>query len=148
VTTKLHRTYYPKADEVTHEWYVIDASGQILGRLAAKVATLLMGKHKPAYTPGVDMGDFVIVINADRVRVTGRKLTDKKYYRHSGYPGGIKETALRDMLRTHPERVIELAVKGMLPKNRLGRKMLRRLKVYAGPEHPHEAQRPKVVTLD
>ncbi|NPA26836.1 MAG: 50S ribosomal protein L13 [Chloroflexi bacterium] len=144
----MHRTYYPKADEVTHEWYVIDASGQILGRLAAKVATLLMGKHKPAYTPGVDMGDFVIVINADRVRVTGRKLTDKKYYRHSGYPGGIKETALRDMLRTHPERVIELAVKGMLPKNRLGRKMLRRLKVYAGPEHPHEAQRPKVVTLD
>ncbi len=148
MTTKLYRTYYPKPDEVTHEWYVIDASGQILGRLAAKVATLLMGKHKPAYTPGVDMGDFVIVINASRVRVTGRKLTDKKYYRHSGYPGGIKETALRDMLRKHPERVIELAVKGMLPKNRLGRKLLRRLKVYAGPEHPHAAQQPKVVSLD
>ncbi|NPA30519.1 MAG: 50S ribosomal protein L13 [Chloroflexi bacterium] len=142
------RTYYPKPDEVTHDWYVVDASGQVLGRLATKIATLLMGKHKPAYTPGVDMGDFVVVINASRVRVTGRKLDDKKYYRHSGYPGGIHETSLKDMLRTHPERAIELAVKGMLPKNRLGRKMLKRLKVYAGPQHPHEAQQPKRVELD
>ncbi len=148
MTTKITRTYYPKPDEVTHDWYVVDASGQILGRLAAKVATLLMGKHKPAYTPGVDMGDFVVVINAARIRVTGRKLDDKKYYRHSGYPGGIHETTLKDMLRQHPERAIELAVKGMLPKNRLGRKLLKRLKVYPGPEHPHAAQQPKPVELD
>ncbi len=148
MTTKLHRTYYPKADEVAREWHLVDASGQILGRLAAKIATLLMGKHKPAYTPGVDMGDFVVVINAARIRVTGRKMENKIYHRHTGYPGGLKETALKDMLAKHPERVIELAVKGMLPKNRLARKMLKRLKVYAGPEHPHQAQNPKPVRLD
>ena len=148
MTTKISRTYYPKPDEIRHDWYVVDASGQILGRLAVKVATLLMGKHKPAYTPGVDMGDFVVVVNASRIRVTGRKLDDKKYYRHSGYPGGIHETSLKEMLRNHPERAIELAVKGMLPKNRLGRKLLKRLKVYAGPQHPHEAQQPIPVEMD
>ncbi len=148
MTTKLHRTYYPKADEITHDWYLIDASGQTLGRLASKIAVLLMGKHKPHYTPGVDMGDFVVVINADRIRVTGRKMEKKIYYRHTGYPGGLKEMPLKDMLARHPERVLQLAVKGMLPKNRLGRKMLKRLKVYVGPEHPHQAQNPKPIRLD
>ncbi len=148
MTTKLHRTYYAKPDEVTHDWYLVDASGQTLGRLAARIAVLLMGKHKPNYTPGVDMGDFVVVINAERIRVTGRKMENKIYYRHSGYPGGLKEIPLKDMLAKHPERVLQLAVKGMLPKNRLGRKMLKRLKVYAGPNHPHQAQNPKPIRLD
>lgn len=148
MTTKLHRTYYPKGNDITHDWYLIDASGQTLGRLAAKIAVLLMGKHKPHYTPGVDMGDFVVVINADRIRVTGHKMEKKIYYRHTGYPGGLKEMPLKDMLARHPERVLQLAVKGMLPKNRLGRKMLKRLKVYTGPEHPHQAQNPKPIRLD
>lgn len=148
MTTKLHRSYLAKPSEVTHEWYLVDATGQTLGRLAARIATLLMGKHKPNYTPGVDMGDFVVVINAEHIRVTGRKLDQKIYYRHSGYPGGLKETTLREMLAKHPERVIQLAVKGMLPKTRLGRKQLRRLKVYAGPNHPHQAQNPKPLSLD
>ena len=147
MTTKLHHSYFAKPAEVTHEWYLVDATGQTLGRLASQIARLLMGKHKPNYTPGVDMGDFVVVINAERIRVTGRKLDQKIYYRHSGYPGGLKETTLREMLAKHPERVLYLAVKRMLPKTRLGRKQLKRLKVYAGPTHPHQAQKPKPFTL-
>ena len=139
----MEKTYYPKAGDITREWYMADANGQILGRFATKVANVLMGKHKPAYTPGVDMGDFVVVVNCERVVVTGNKLEDKIYYRYSGYPGGLKETKLRDMLNKHPDRVIKSAVKGMLPKNKLGRKYLKKLKVYAGPDHPHKAQSPK-----
>jgi len=139
----VEKTYYPKAGDITREWYMADANGQTLGRFATKVANVLMGKHKPAYTPGVDMGDFVVVVNCERVVVTGNKLEEKIYYRYSGYPGGLKETKLRDMLDKHPDRVIKSAVKGMLPKNKLGRKYLKKLKVYAGPDHPHEAQSPK-----
>ncbi len=139
----MEKTYYPKAGDITREWYMADANGQTLGRFATKVANVLMGKHKPAYTPGVDMGDFVVVVNCERVVVTGNKLEEKIYYRYSGYPGGLKETKLRDMLDKHPDRVIKSAVKGMLPKNKLGRKYLKKLKVYAGPDHPHEAQSPK-----
>jgi large subunit ribosomal protein L13 len=129
-----------KAGEVDKAWHVLDADGQTLGRLATKVAGLLMGKHKPSYTRHLDMGDFVIVVNASRVRVTGNKLDGKIYYRHTGYVGGIKETPLREMLERHPDRVIEKAVKGMLPRNKLSGSILRHLKVYAGPDHPHEAQ--------
>jgi large subunit ribosomal protein L13 len=139
----VEKTYYPKAGDITREWYMADANGQNLGRFATKVATVLIGKHKPTYTPGVDMGDFVVVVNCERVVVTGNKLEEKIYYRYSGYPGGLKETKLRDMLDKHPDRVIKSAVKGMLPKNKLGRRMLKKLKVYAGPDHPHEAQSPK-----
>lgn len=139
----MEKTYYPKAGDITREWYMADANGQTLGRFASKVANVLMGKHKPAYTPGVDMGDFVVVVNCERVVVTGNKLEEKIYYRYSGYPGGLKETKLRDMLDKHPDRVIKSAVKGMLPKNKLGRRYLKKLKVYAGPDHPHEAQSPK-----
>ncbi len=137
---KRAKTYQPKEGELVPYWHVVDAQGQVLGRLASHVARLLMGKHKPIYTPHLPVGDYVVVINAAKVRVTGRKLTQKLYRRHSGYMGGLKEMPLRDMLARHPERVIELAVKRMLPKNRLGRKLLRRLKVYPGPQHPHEAQ--------
>ncbi len=129
-----------KAREIDKVWHVVDADGQTLGRLATRVAELLMGKHKPTYSPHLDMGDFVIVVNASRVRVTGNKLDGKIYYRHTGYVGGIKETPLREMLERHPDRVIEKAVKGMLPRNKLAGSLLRHLKVYAGPEHPHEAQ--------
>lgn len=139
----MEKTYYPKGGEITQEWFVVDANGQNLGRLASKIAHVLLGKHKPNYTPGVVMGDYVVVVNCERVVVTGNKLEDKKYYRHSGYPGGIKETNLRDLLATHPDRVIRQAVKGMLPKNTYGRTLLKNLKVYAGPDHPHEAQTPK-----
>jgi large subunit ribosomal protein L13 len=128
---------------VQRDWYVIDAQGQTLGRLASRVATLLRGKHKPLYTPHVDCGDYVIVVNAEKVHVTGQKMTQKKYYRHSGYPGGLKEVSLRDQLQKFPDRVIEKAVQGMLPKNRLGRRMFKKLKIYAGPNHPHQAQQPK-----
>lgn len=129
------------------KWYVVDASGQVLGRLSTRVATVLRGKHKPAYTPHVDGGDHVIVINAKRVVLTGRKLKEKVYYRHSGYPGGIRAQTAEEMLRKHPERLIEKAVKGMLPKNSLGRAMFKKLKVYAGPEHKHEAQQPEMLKL-
>jgi large subunit ribosomal protein L13 len=122
---------------------VIDATGMTLGRLATQIATVLKGKHKPIYSPHLDTGDFVIVVNAHKVRVTGRKLDQKFYYRHSGYPGGLKEISLRDQLNRHPDRVIRFAVRGMLPKNRLGRQMIKKLKVYATPGHPHEAQQPK-----
>jgi len=134
------KTYSLSAKDIEKSWHVIDATGQTLGRLSTRVATLLMGKHKPAYSPHLDMGDFVIIVNAEKVRVTGKKLDDKIYYRHTGYMGGLKETPLGDMLQRHPGRVIELSVRGMLPRNRLARHLLRHLKVYAGPEHPHEAQ--------
>jgi len=126
-----------------HRWYVVDAEGQILGRLAAKVASVLRGKTKPIYTPSVDTGDFVVVVNADKIRLSGDKETEKVYYHHSGYPGGLRETSYLEMKAKHPERIIEAAVRGMLPKNRLGRQIFKKLKVYAGPEHPHQAQAPE-----
>ncbi len=137
---KQMKTYSLKAKEIDKGWHVIDATGQTLGRLASRVAGLLMGKHKPTYSPHLDMGDFVVVVNAEKIKVTGKKLTDKIYYRHTGYMGGIKETVLQDLLARRPGRVMELAVRGMLPRNRLSRALLRHLKVYAGPNHPHEAQ--------
>lgn len=133
-------TYSLRADEIEKDWHVVDAEGQTLGRLASAVAHLIRGKHKPSFTPHMDMGDHVVVVNASKIRVTGAKLDDKIYYHHTGYMGGLKERPLREMLEKHPERVIEMAVRGMLPKNKLGRKMLKHLKVYAGPDHPHEAQ--------
>ena len=136
------RTFSPKAGDVQHQWHVIDASDVVLGRLASHAAILLRGKHKPIFAPHVDTGDFVIVVNAEKVALSGRKLEQKKAYRHSGYPGGLREVAYGDLLEKHPERVIEKAVRGMLPKNSLGRGMLRKLKVYAGPDHPHQAQQP------
>lgn len=139
----MQKTYFPKTDDITQEWYVLDAKGQNLGRLASRIATVLLGKHKPSFTPGVDTGDYVIVINAEKITVTGNKLDDKYYYRHSGYPGGFKQISLRDQLDKHPERVIDRAVWGMLPHNKFGRSLLKKLKVYAGPNHPHEAQQPK-----
>jgi len=134
------KTYSAKSSELKPQWHVIDASGQTLGRLASEVANLLMGKHKPIYSPNLNTGDFVIVINVAKVRVTGKKAQQKIYYRHSGYPGGLRSTTFATMMETHPTRVIEYAVKGMLPKNRLGRGMLRRLRVYPGNTHPHQAQ--------
>jgi large subunit ribosomal protein L13 len=141
------KTYVTKPEEVEREWFVVDASGKTLGRLATEVARILRGKHKPIYSPMIDVGDYVIVVNAEKIRVTGRKLTQKFYYRHSGYPGGFKQVSLRDMLARHPTRVIEYAVWGMLPKNALGRRMFKKLKVYAGPDHPHQAQNPKPLEL-
>lgn len=141
------KTYVTKPAEIERAWYVVDAEGQTLGRLASSIATILRGKHKPIYSPAVDCGDFVIVLNADKVAVTGRRLEQKKYYRHSLYIGGLTEISLRDQLQQHPERVIESAVRGMLPKNALGRKMFKKLKVYAGGEHPHQAQLPQPLEL-
>ena len=126
---------------------MIDANGMVLGRLAVEVAKRLRGKHKPTYTPHIDTGDYIIVVNADKIRLTGNKLDQKMYYRHTGYPGGIRENTLRDMLVRHPTYAVKYAVRGMLPKNRLGRKIMRKLKVYAGPEHPHQAQQPEVLEL-
>ena len=143
----MEKTYVTKDEDVQREWYLVDATGQTLGRLAAQVACILRGKHKPIYSPSVDTGDFVVIVNAERVRVTGRKLDQKIYYRYSGYPGGLKEITLRNLLQKHPTRVIEHAVRGMLPKNRLGRRMFKKLKVYAGPGHPHAAQQPKPLEL-
>ena len=137
------KTVVTKPAEVQRAWFVVDAEGQTLGRLASTVATVLRGKHKPIYSPSVDCGDYVIVLNADKVAVTGKRLEQKRYYRHSLYIGGLKEISLRDQLQQHPERVIESAVRGMLPKNALGRKMFKKLKVYAGDEHPHAAQQPQ-----
>ena len=139
----MKKTYYPKEGELTHEWYVADANGQNLGRFASKIARVLLGKHKPTYTPGVMTGDYVVVVNCEHIAVTGNKKEDKKYYHHTGYPGGIKEISLGKQLEKHPDRVIRAAVKGMLPKNTYGRNLLKRLKIYAGPEHPHAAQNPK-----
>jgi len=145
--TKVEKTYYPKAGEIQQEWILVDANDQNLGRLATLIASILLGKNKPNFTPGVDVGDFVVVINGERVRVTGRKLEDKFYYKHSNYPGGIKAVSLRQQLNKHPDRVIRSAVWGMLPHNKFGRQIIKKLKVYAGPEHPHAAQQPKDLPL-
>ncbi len=141
------KTYFPKKEEVKREWWLVDAAGWPLGRLASRVALLLQGKRKPVWSPHVDVGDFVVVINADKVVLTGKKWDQKIYYSHSGYPGGLKARTARQMLQKHPQWLVYLAVKRMLPKNRLGRRMASRLKVYAGPEHPHQAQRPKPIDL-
>ena len=139
----MEKTYYPKAGEISQEWYLVDANDQNLGRLATKIANILLGKHRPEFTPGVDMGTYVVVVNAERVRVTGNKLEEKFYYRHSQYPGSLKAVSLRMQLEKHPERVLTSAVWGMLPHNKNGRQVIKRLKVYAGPDHPHQAQGPK-----
>ncbi|HEX8681010.1 MAG TPA: 50S ribosomal protein L13 [Ardenticatenaceae bacterium] len=141
------KTFSAKPAEVERQWWVVDAEGQTLGRLATRIATVLRGKHKPIYTPHIDTGDYVIVINAEKIEVTGKKLDTIIYYRHSGYPGGLKERTLREQLVKFPERPIEEAVKGMLPKSKLGRHMLKKLKVYAGTEHPHTAQQPQLLEL-
>jgi len=141
------KTYIPKVAEIEREWFVVDADGQTLGRLATKVATILRGKHKASYTPNMDVGDYVIVINAEKVKVTGRKDEQKTYYRHSNFPGGLTATTFRQMIEKRPERVIELAVKGMLPGSTLAKQQLLKLKVYAGPNHPHAAQQPKPLEL-
>ena len=141
------KTFSAKPAEVERQWWVVDAEGQTLGRLATRIATVLCGKHKPIYTPHIDTGDYVIVINAEKIEVTGKKLDTIVYYRHSGYPGGLKERTLREQLVKFPERPIEEAVKGMLPKSKLGRHMLKKLKVYAGTEHPHTAQQPQLLEL-
>ncbi len=141
----MEKTYYPKPDEIKNDWYIVDAHGQTLGRLASRIAKVLLGKHKPTFTPGVSTGDYVIVLNCGELVVTGKKLDDKKYYHHTGFPGGIKEINLRDQLAQHPDRVIKSAVKGMLPKNTQGRNLLKRMKVYTGTEHPHGAQNPVVM---
>ncbi|MGI6217649.1 MAG: 50S ribosomal protein L13 [Coriobacteriales bacterium] len=142
------KTYYAKPGEVEREWVLIDADGVVLGRLATTVANILRGKNKPQYTPHVDTGDFVIVINAAKVKVTGKKETDKVYYRHTGHPGGLKSETFQEAMAKHPERVIEHAVQGMLPKNTLGHKMAMKLKVYAGPDHPHAAQHPRKIEVE
>ncbi len=141
------RTFTQKQEEIERDWYVVDAEGETLGRLASKIAPILKGKHKPIYTPHLDCGDFVVIVNAEKVRVTGRKLDQKFYHRHSGYPGGLTSISLRDQLDKHPERVLTAAIRGMLPKNKLGRRMIKKLKVYAGDEHPHQAQQPKPLEL-
>jgi large subunit ribosomal protein L13 len=141
------KTYNARHEDIIKDWYLIDAEGQILGRLASEIARRLRGKHKPIYTPYVDTGDFVIVVNAGKVSLTGKKMSDKVYYHHSGYPGGLKMTYAGKMLKDHPEKVLLFAVRGMLPKNSLGRKMLKKLKIYTGNDHPHEAQCPQVIKL-
>ncbi len=141
------KTYVPKASEVKSDWHIIDAEGQVLGRLATRVAVLLMGKHKPDYTPFLKTGDHVIVVNAEKVRLTGRKEDQKMYYSHSGYPGGIKAISARHLRKKFPERMVEKAVAGMLPKNKVGNQLTTRLKVYKGPDHPHEAQQPQAMSL-
>lgn len=141
------KTYYPKPGEVDRGWFLVDAGGQNLGRMASRVARLLLGKDKPEFTPGVDVGDFVIVVNADKVEVTGKKLDEKRYYRHSGYPGGLKSLTMRQQLEQRPEKIVEQAVWGMLPHNRYGRKVMKKLRVYAGSDHPHAAQKPEELSL-
>jgi len=141
------KTFSAKADEVRRDWFVIDATNLILGRLASEVASRLRGKHKPIFTPHVDTGDYIVIVNAEKIRVTGNKEKAKTYYRHSGYPGGLKSRTVEKVRESHPERLIEMAVKGMLPKNPLGRAMFRKLKVYAGPDHQHQAQQPQVLEV-
>ncbi|RPH93890.1 50S ribosomal protein L13 [candidate division KSB1 bacterium] len=141
------QTYHAKSDNTERKWVIIDAADQVLGRLSTRVAAILRGKNKPEYTPHCDVGDFVIIVNASRVRLTGGKLTSKQYFSHTGHPGGKAWTSLETVMKTHPERTIERAVKGMMPRTRLGRKQLRKLKVYAGAEHPHEAQQPRPVQI-
>ena len=140
-------TYFPKSSEIERKWYVVDAEDQVVGRLASRIASVLMGKDKPCYTDFLDTGDFVVVVNAEKVRLTGKKWSDKVYYSHSGYPGGLKQSRAEHLLNQHPERLLQLAVKGMLPKTKLGRSMFKKLKVYAGNQHPHQAQNPKVLTF-
>lgn len=142
------KTFSPKPGDIQRKWWVVDAAKLPIGRASTKIATLLQGKHKPTYTPHEDMGDFVVVINADKVPATGYKESDKKYYRHTGYPGGIKSETLKEMREKHPERILETAIKGMLPKGPLGRRMLSKLKVYAGSEHPHAAQQPEPLEIE
>ena len=142
------KTYSAKAGEITRDWYLIDAEGQTLGRLATQIADRLRGKGKPQFTPHVDTGDFVVVVNAEKITVTGKKLDDKIYYRHTGYPGGLKERTLREQLERRPTEVLRKAVKGMLPRNKLARQQITKLKIYAGPEHPHDAQAPKPLPLE
>jgi large subunit ribosomal protein L13 len=143
----MFKTYTPSPDEIERTWWLVDAEGQTLGRLASQVALILRGKHKPSYTPNLDTGDFVVVINADKIRVTGNRLDEKVYYRHSKYQGGLSEITLRKQLQKFPDRPVYAAVKGMLPKNALGHNMIKKLKVYAGPSHPHEAQKPQPLEL-
>jgi large subunit ribosomal protein L13 len=143
----LQTTYTPKPADIERRWFVVDAEGVTLGRLASGIAQILRGKHKPTFAPHMDVGDYVVVINAEKVAVTGNKEQDKKYFRHSGFPGGISEMSLGQLRAVHPERIIEAAVKGMLPKNKLGRSILGKLKVYAGPEHPHAAQSPEPLQI-
>lgn len=140
-------TYSPKPSEITRAWHVIDASDVVLGRLATHAATLLRGKHKPTYAPHMDTGDFVIIVNAEKIAVSGNKRDDKFVYRHSGFPGGLKQRSVGEMIEKHPDRLVEKAIKGMLPKNRLGRAMAKKLKVYAGPSHPHSAQKPQAFEI-
>ncbi len=144
----MKKTEFAKKETIQRDWFVIDAKDQVLGRLAAEIARRLRGKHKPVYSPQVDTGDYIIVVNADKIRLTGKKLDNKVYYRHTGYPGGLKTLTARQLLRRKPERMLELAVKGMLPKNKLGRRMYRKLKVYTTPEHPHAAQQPQELTIE
>lgn len=141
------KTFMARPDTIDRKWYVVDAEGKTLGRLASEIAKVLRGKHKPIFTPHMDTGDYVIVVNAEKIKVTGKKLEQKIYYKHSGYVGGMKETTLKDMLLKHPERVVEYAVKGMLPKGPLGRQMYRKLFVYVGPDHKHAAQKPEALTF-
>lgn len=141
----MQKTYYPKKGEITTKWYLVDAADKNLGRLSTKIARILLGKNKPEFTPGVETGDHVVVINAEKITVTGNRLDQKFYYRHSGYPGGLKKISLRDQLDKFPDRVIRQSVRGMLPKNSYGRKLLGKLKVYAGSDHPHEAQKPELL---
>jgi large subunit ribosomal protein L13 len=141
------KTYTPKAAEVERRWWLVDAEGQTLGRLATGIATILRGKHRPIYSPHLDLGDFVVVVNARKIAVTGSKLSDKMYHRHSGYPGGLRSRPLQEMLDKHPDRVVRLAVRGMIPRNRLGRQIIDKLKVYGGPDHPHAAQQPQPLDL-
>jgi len=141
------KTFSAKKEDIEKDWYLIDAEGKVLGRLASEIARRLRGKHKPVYTPHVDTGDFIVVVNAGKVSLTGKKLTDKVYYHHTGYPGGIKSVTAGELLKKKPERLLRMAVKGMLPKNSLGRRMLKKLKIYSGSEHPHEAQTPRLLEL-
>ncbi len=144
----MQKTFYPKQEDITRSWYVVDAAGQNLGRLATRIAGVLLGKTKPEFTPGVDVGDFVIVVNAEKITVTGKRLDQKIYYRHSGYPGGLKSITLRNQLDKFPDRVIRSAVWGMIPRNRYGRKLMKKLKIYDGPEHPHKAQNPSALSME
>ncbi|MBI3990273.1 MAG: 50S ribosomal protein L13 [candidate division NC10 bacterium] len=141
------KTYHPHLEEIQQRWYLVDAKDQILGRVASRIASVLRGKHKPMFAPNVDVGDFVVVVNAEKVILTGKKLQDKVYHWHTGYPGGLRSVTARKLLKDHPERVLKLAVKGMLPKNRLGDALLKKLKVYVGPTHPHQAQKPELLPL-
>lgn len=142
------KTFSPKQQDIVSKWYLVDARHQVLGRLASHVARILRGKHKPIFAPHIDVGDHVVIINAEKIRLTGKKAEQKLYKRHSGYPSGLKEISYENMLASHPERVLEHAIKGMLPKNRLGRKMIKKLRIYAGEEHPHTAQHPEKLTFN